>query len=131
MSSEGRFRFSLLPAALVLLAVLGGAHAGAAQANGDVSARAVDAQGSPVAGIQITLIKAGGKDNQQRTADAEGRVDFGGLAGGVYIVTTAPEGYAEVTCPGVRVVGQSRQLEIRLMPKDGPEPSSCKVAEAG
>ena len=57
-------------------------------------------------------------------------VRIGGLAGGVYIATVTPEGYAEVTCPGVRVVGQSRQLEIRLMPKDGPEPSSCKVVEA-
>jgi len=131
MSSEGRFRFSLLPAGLIALAVLAGAGPGAAQASGDVRAHAVDAQGSPIAGIQVTLIKAGGKDNQQKTSDAEGKVDFDGLAGGVYIVTAAPDGYAEVTCPGVRVVGQSRQLEIRLMPKDGAEPSSCKAVEAG
>lgn len=131
MSSEGRFRFPLCPAALVALALLAGAHAGAAQAKGDVRARALDAQGSPLAGIQITLIKAGGKDNQQKASDAEGSVLFSDLAGGVYIVTASPDGYATVTCPGVRVVGQSRQLEIRLMPKDGPEPSTCKVVEAG
>ena len=125
MSSEGRFRFPLLP--LVLAALLAGAGPGAAQNTGDILAQALDAQGSPIAGVQITLIKAGGKDNQQKAADAEGKVHFEGLAGGVYIATTAPDGYAEVTCPGVRVVGQSRQLEIRLMPKDGPEPSSCKV----
>lgn len=134
MSSEGRFRFSLLPVGLsvvvVALALLCGAGPGAAQADGDVSAQALDGQGSPIAGIQITLIKAGGQ-SQQKAADAEGKVHFNGLAGGVYIVTADPEGYAEVTCPGVRVVGQSRQLEIRLMPKDGPEPSSCKVVEAG
>ena len=124
MTSEGRFRFSLLAAALALLAAAAGPAA--AQSNGDVRAQALDAQGSPIAGIQITLIKAGGQ-SQQKAADAEGKVHFDGLAGGVYIATTAPEGYAEVTCPGVRVVGQSRQLEIRLMPKDGPEPSSCKV----
>ncbi|HWN43589.1 MAG TPA: carboxypeptidase-like regulatory domain-containing protein, partial [Thermoanaerobaculia bacterium] len=106
---------------------LAGAGPGAAQSNGDVRAQALDSQGSPIAGIQITLIKAGGQ-SQQKAADAEGKVHFDGLAGGVYIATTAPEGYAEVTCPGVRVVGQSRQLEIRLMPKDGTEPSSCKVA---
>ena len=123
MTSEGRFRFSLLAAALALLA---GAGPGAAQSNGDVRAQALDAQGSPIAGIQITLMKAGGQ-SQQKAADAEGKVHFEGLAGGVYIATAAPEGYAQVTCPGVRVVGQSRQLEIRLMPKDGPEPSSCKV----
>ena len=126
MSSEGRFRFSLLPATLLALAILCAAHPGAAQSDGDVRAQVLDGQGSPLAGIQVTLIKAGGQ-SQKKTADAEGKVDFGGLAGGVYIVTAAPDGYAEVTCPGVRVVGQSRQLEIRLMPKDGPEPSSCKV----
>src|SRR5688572_5199813 len=123
MTSEGRFRFSLLAAALALLA---GTAPGAAQSNGDIQAQALDGQGSPVAGIQITLMKAGGQ-SQQKAADAEGKVHFGDLAGGVYIATTAPEGYAEVTCPGVRVVGQSRQLEIRLMPKDGTEPSTCKV----
>ena len=130
MTSEGRFRFSLLPVVLVALVVFCGALPGAAQSDGDVSAQVLDGQGSPLAGIQITLMKAGGQ-SQQKAADAEGKVHFTGLAGGVYIVTAAPEGYAEVTCPGVRVVGQSRQLELRLMPKDGPEPSSCKVAGAG
>ena len=125
MTGEGRFRFTLFLA----LAVLCGAGPGFGQSNGDVSAKILDGQGSPIAGIQVTLLKAGGQ-GQQKASDAEGRVDFGGLAGGVYIATATPEGYAEVTCPGVRVVGQSRQLEIRLMPKDGPEPSSCKVVEA-
>lgn len=133
MSSEGRFRFSLLPAGLsvvmVALAILCGAWPGTAQSDGDVGAQILDGQGSPLAGIQVTLIKAGGQ-SQQKAADAEGKVQFGSLAGGVYIVTAAPDGYAEVTCPGVRVVGQSRQLEIRLMPKDGTEPSSCKVVTA-
>lgn len=129
MSSEGRFRFSLLPVALVALAVLCGASPGAAQANGDVRAQVLDGQGSPLAGVQITLIKAGGQ-NQQKAADAEGKVHFGDLDGGVYIVTAAPEGYAAVTCPGMRVVGQARELEIRLMPKDGTEPSSCKEVTA-
>lgn len=129
MSSEGKSRFSLLPVALVALAVLCGASPGAAQAEGDVLASVLDGQGSPLAGIQITLMKAGGQ-SQQKAADAEGKVHFNKLAGGVYIVTTAPEGYTAVTCPGMRVVGQSRQLEIRLMPKDGAEPSSCKVVEA-
>lgn len=137
MSSEGRFRFPLLPAGLSVvvavvagLALLAGAGPGFAQENGDVLAQALDAQGSPLAGVEITLIKAGGQ-SQQKAADAEGKVHFDGLAGGVYIATTAPEGYAEVTCPGVRVVGQSRQLELRLMPKDGPEPSTCRVVTAG
>ena len=125
MTSEGRFRFTL-PLALAVLCCAGLAFG---QSNGDVSAKVLDGQGGPLAGIQVTLIKAGGQ-SQQKASDAEGKVDFGGLAGGVYIATVTPEGYAEVTCPGVRVVGQSRQLEIRLMPKDGPEPSSCKVVEA-
>src|SRR5262245_50440845 len=129
MSSEGRFRFSLLPVAVLAMAVLAGARPGAAQTSGDVSAKALDAQGNPLAGIQVTLIKAGGKGNQQQTSDAEGNVKFANLAGGVYIATSSPDGYAQVTCPGVRVVGQSRQLEIHLMPKDGAEPSTCKVLE--
>lgn len=124
MSSEGRFRFSLL--AVLLAATLCGSAA--AQTAGDLRGQVLDAQGSPLAGIQITLIKAGGKDNKQQTSDAEGKVLFGDLAGGVYIATASPDGYATVTCPGVRVVAQSRQVEIRLMPKDGQEPSSCKVA---
>ena len=125
MSSEGRFRFPLFSVAvLALLAVAG---PGAAQNNGDVRAQILDAQGSPITGVQITLMKAGGQ-SQQKPADAEGKVHFNSLAAGVYIATAAPEGYATVTCPGVRVVGQQRQLEIRLMPVDGPEPSSCKVA---
>lgn len=123
MTSEGRFRFSLLAAALALLA---GAAPVAAQGNGDVRAQVLNGEGGPLSGVQITLMKAGGQ-SQQKAADAEGKVHFGGLDGGVYIVTTAPEGYAQVTCPGVRVVGQARQVEIRLMPKDGAEPSSCKV----
>ena len=127
MSSEGRFRFSLLLAAAAALAI---PVLISAQATGDVRGRVLDGQGSPIAGIQVTLIKAGGKDNQQQTSNAEGNVEFNGLAGGVYIATTSPDGYAQVTCPGVRVVGQTRQLEIRLMPKDGPEPSSCKVVES-
>lgn len=120
MSSEGRFRFFLL--AVVLLS-----GSAAAQTTGDLRGHVLDAQGNPLAGIQITLIKAGGKDNKQQTSDAEGKVLFGDLAGGVYIATTSPDGYATVTCPGVRVVAQSRQVEIRLMPKDGQEPSSCKA----
>lgn len=128
MSSEGRFRFTLLFAAG--LALLAGAAPGAAQSNGDISAQALDGQGNPIAGVQITLMKAGGQ-SQQKAADAQGKVVFNDLAGGVYIATTAPEGYAQVTCPGIRVVGQSRQLEIRLMPKDGTEPSTCKVLPAG
>ena len=127
MSSEGKFRFSLLLAAAALAVPV----LAAAQPTGDVRSRVVDGQGNPVAGIQVTLIKAGGKDNQQQMSDAEGNVSFNGLAGGVYIATTSPDGYAQVTCPGVRVVGQTRQLEIRLMPKDGPEPSSCKVVVEG
>lgn len=128
MSSEGRFRFPLLSAAV--MALLAATGPGAAQSNGDISAQALDGQGNPIAGVQITLMKAGGQ-SQQKAADAQGKVVFNDLAGGVYIATTAPEGYAEVTCPGIRVVGQSRQLEIRLMPKDGTEPSTCKVLPAG
>lgn len=125
MSSEGRFRFSLLLA----LAVLCGATPGFAQTGGDVRVFVLDGQGTPIPGVEVTLIKAGGQ-SQKKPSDTEGRVEFAGLDGGVYIATSAPEGYLEVTCPGVRVVGQSRQLEIRLRPQDGPEPSTCQVVQS-
>ncbi|HWM93957.1 MAG TPA: carboxypeptidase-like regulatory domain-containing protein [Thermoanaerobaculia bacterium] len=124
MSGEGRFRFSPLLIAVALLAGIAGPAA--AQVTGELRGKVQDADGNPLSGIAITLIKAGGKDNKQQTSDAQGTFQFADLSG-VYIATTAQEPYGPVTCPGVRVVGQARQIEIRLMPKEGTEPSSCKA----
>ena len=121
---EGRLRFSLLTAAVVAVV----AFPAAAQTAGEINGRVQDAQGNALQGVAITLLHAGAKDTQQKTSGAGGEFQFTGLAG-VYIATSAFDGHAPVTCPGVRVIGQTRQLEIRLMPADGAEPSSCKVVE--
>jgi carboxypeptidase family protein len=128
---EGRLRFFLLPAlgiaVAAVLAVVGG-PATAAQTNGEIKGRVLNSQGSALPGVSLTLLHAGAKDTQKQTSGAQGEFAFSGLAG-VYIATAAFDGHASVTCPGVRVIGQMRQLEIRMMPADGAEPSSCKVLE--
>lgn len=124
---EGRFRFSLLTATVIAVVAFAGLSA-MAQTSGEISGRVQDSQGNALAGVAITLLHAGAKDTQQQTSGAAGEFGFSGLAG-VYIATAAHDGHAPVTCPGVRVISQARQLEIRLMPADGGEPSSCKVVE--
>ncbi|HYN22696.1 MAG TPA: carboxypeptidase-like regulatory domain-containing protein [Thermoanaerobaculia bacterium] len=126
---RGTFRVSLLTSVVFAIMVL--AYAGgpaAAQTPGEIKGRVLDSQGNAMPGVSITLLHAGAKDTQQQTSGAGGEFAFSGLAG-VYIATAAFDGHAPVTCPGVRVIGQSRQLEIRLLPADGSESSSCKVVE--
>jgi hypothetical protein len=125
---EGRIRFSLftLVGVVAVLAYAGGPAA--SQTTGEINGRVQDAQGNALPGVPVTLLHAGAKDTQQKTSGAGGEFQFIGLAG-VYIATAAFDGHAPVTCPGVRVIGQTRQLEIRLMPADGAESSSCKVIE--
>jgi hypothetical protein len=124
---EGRFRFSLLTG-MVIAAVTVALGSAMAQTAGEVKGRVQNAQGNALPGVAITLLHAGAKDTQQKATGADGDFEFTGLAG-VYIATAAFDGHAPVTCPGVRVIGQTRQLEIRLMPADGAEPSTCKVVE--
>lgn len=125
----GRFRFSLLTS--VVFAIMVSTYSGspaAAQKGGEINGLVQDAQGNALQGVSVTLLHAGAKDTQQKASGAGGEFQFTDLAG-VYIATVAFDGHAPVTCPGVRVVGQTRQLEIRLMPADGAESSSCKVIE--
>lgn len=124
----GETRSRLL--AVALLVALPPAAGGPvlAQGAGEVDGHVQDAQGQPLQGVSVKLVKAGKAANQQQTSDAQGNFRFDGLASGVYIAEASHDGYAEVTCPGVRVMsGLSRRLAIKLMPAAGEQPSSCEA----
>lgn len=109
--------------AVVLLATLTGPVL--AQSAGSVTGRVQNSEGQPLSGVAVKLLHAG-KDAKQQVSDAAGNFRFEGVEYGVYTAAAAMEGYAPVTCPGGRVLpGQTRQYEIKLMPADGSEPSSC------
>ncbi len=103
-----------------------------AQGAGEVDGHVQDTQGQPLPGVSVKLLKAGKAANQQ-TSDGQGDFRFKGLASGVYAAAASRDGYAEVTCPGVRVMaGLTRHVAIKLMPAKGEQPSSCEtVAENG
>jgi len=126
MTGKGRFPlFSLVVVAL--LPVLAGP---AAAQTGDVRGQVKNGEGQALPGITVKLLQAGSKDAREEKSDAEGRFHFNGLKGGVYIITTSPDGYVPVTCPGTRIVGGTdRSFELDLRP-DGGEPSTCTAAPA-
>ncbi|HYU30811.1 MAG TPA: carboxypeptidase-like regulatory domain-containing protein [Thermoanaerobaculia bacterium] len=126
---KGSFRVPFFLAAFAAaLSVIGGPVA--AQSTGDIKGHVQDGQGQAFAGVTAKLLQAGKAGSQERASDAEGNVHFDGLTSGVYIVTVAKEGYSPVTCPGLRIVGITRQLQITLMPAGGQQPSSCRQAES-
>ena len=124
MTGKGRFPlFSLVVVAALLPFVAGPV---AAQ-TGDVTGQVKNGEGQALPGITVKLLRAGSQDASEKTSDAQGRFHFNGLKSGVYIVTTSPDGYAPVTCPGTRIVGgMTRSFELKLMP-DG---STCTAAPA-
>lgn len=130
MMGKCRVGFPFLCAmAVAVLAVSGGPVS--AQATGDIRGHIQDPQGKALAGVAVKLLQAGKKESQEQVSDAEGNFHFENLAGGVYIATLSMEGYAPVTCPGVRIVGVTRQLQIILMPAGGEQASSCRQGEGG
>ncbi len=125
--AKGGFRLPFLLAASIAASL---ALAGPAAAQvGDVKGHVQDGQGQAVPGVKVKLLQAGKGESKEQVSDAEGNVHFDGLASGVYIATIAHEGYSPVTCPGLRIVGVSRQLKITLMPTGGEQASSCRQAE--
>ncbi|MBW8877454.1 MAG: carboxypeptidase regulatory-like domain-containing protein [Acidobacteria bacterium] len=99
--------------------------------SGEVDGQVQDAAGKPLAGVAITLLKAGESAPKKQTSGADGGFKFNDLPSGVYIATAALEGYGPVTCRGIRLVaGQSRRLEVKLLPAGG-EPSTCASVEPG
>lgn len=101
-----------------------------AQSSGVVTGHAQDAQGQPLPGVAVTLLKAG-KEIPPQTSGADGNVRFEALGSGVYSASASLEGYAPVDCPGVRIVaGLTRHLEIKLMPaSEGGLPSTCGIVD--
>ena len=129
MIGKRRIGFTLLfVLAAALLTVAGGPVS--AQGAGDIKGHIQDAEGKVLAGVTVKLLQAGKKETQEQVSDAEGNFHFGGLAGGVYIATVSMEGLAPVTCPGVRIVGVTRQLQVTMVPAGGEQSSSCRQGEA-
>jgi hypothetical protein len=97
----------------------------------EVSGQVLDAQGKPLAGATVTVLKAGEETPKKQVSGADGGFKLDSLPSGVYIAAATMEGYAPVTCRGIRLVaGQSRRLEIKLQPTGG-EPSTCTNVEPG
>ena len=103
----------------------------AAAQSGVVTGHVQDAQGQPLQGAAVMLLKAG-KEIPQQISGADGNVRFESLASGVYSASATLEGHAAVNCPGVRIVaGLTRHLEIKLMPEaEGGPPSTCAVVDS-
>jgi carboxypeptidase family protein len=128
--AEARSRFLAVTVLAAWLPALGGPAL--AQGSGEVDGHVQDEQGQSLAGVSVKLLKAGKGANQQQSSDGQGDFHFKGLASGVYIAAASRDGYGEVTCPGVRVVGGlTRRLAIRLMPAGGDKPSSCEAVVEG
>jgi hypothetical protein len=120
---------SILLVAALLAAIAGPA---CAAGDGEVDGLVQDAQGKPLPGVEIALLKAGEAAGHKQVSSADGSFKFNSLASGVYIASATLEGYAPITCRGVRLVaGQARRLEIKLQPAGGEQPSSCAAVEPG
>ena len=126
MMSTRRIGFVLLFTMAAVLATAGGP---ASAQEGDIRGHVQNAEGKALAGVAVKLLQAGKKETQEQTSDAEGNFQFSGLAGGVYIATVSMAEYAPVTCPGVRIVGVSRQLQVTLAAAGGEQASSCRQRE--
>jgi len=119
----------ILPATARIVAAAAAAKAEVPSA--EVSGQVLDAEGKPLAGAAVTVLKAGEDTPKKQVSGADGSFKFDALHSGVYIAAVAMNGYASVTCRGIRLVaGQSRSLEIKLQPTGG-EPSTCTNVEPG
>jgi carboxypeptidase family protein len=134
---RSRSIFILLGVAIVVAAAMVPATARIAAAaapreappSAEVDGLVTDGQGKPLAGVAVTMLKAGEDKLKNQASGADGTFKFDALPSGVYIAAAAKEGFAPVTCRGIRLVaGQSRRLEIKLLPTGG-EPSTCTSAE--
>jgi Carboxypeptidase regulatory-like domain len=102
----------------------------AAAWEGVVTGHVEDAQGQPLQGVTVKLLKAGAESPQQTTG-TDGNFRFNNLGSGVYSASAALEGYAQANCPGVRIVASlERHFTIKLMPaSEGGPASTCQVGE--
>ncbi len=97
--------------------------------SGEVVGLVLDGQGKPLAGAAVTMLKAGEDKPKSAVSGADGSFKFDALPSGVFIAAASMEGYAPVTCRGIRLVaGQSRRLEFKLMAAGG-DASTCNNAE--
>ncbi len=133
---RSRSLFLLLGAAILAAVIVSSTPRTAAAAPhkepappGDVAGLVTDAQGKPLPGAAVSMLKAGEDKPKSVVSGTDGTFKFDALPSGVYIGGATMEGYAPVTCRGIRLyAGQSRRLEIKLLPTGG-EPSTCAPTE--
>ena len=101
-----------------------------AQGAGVVTGHIQDAQGQSMQGVTVKLLKPG-KETAPQASGADGNFRFADLGSGVYSVSASMEGFAPVTCPGVRIVASlERHFTIKLTPaSEGGPPSTCEIGE--
>lgn len=121
-------RTSRLLSVAVLAALLSASGRPVLAQAAEVDGQVQDAQGQPLEGVSVKLLKAGKAASLQQTSDAQGNFRFEGLASGVYVAAASMDGFSPVTCPGVRVLsGLTRRLAIKMMKAEGEKPSSCEA----
>ena len=114
-------RHSVLLPIVVAGLVLFAAGARAQEADGGLIVEAAAAEtGRPLAGVEITIADRDGNRREDKTG-ADGRVDFGPLAPGLYDVTASVDGRVTVEEPSVRVSRRkTTPLTLQLIAADGP-----------
>ncbi len=129
MAGEHRVWRLKVAAVAVCLSLLPAA-ARAEGGDGVVTGHVQGADGQPLPGVTVKLLKAGAQSPQEATG-ADGNFRFAKLGFGVYSVSASLEGYASSNCPGVRIVASlERHFTIKLMPaSEGGPLSTCEVAE--
>lgn len=120
-----RLKVAAVAVGLSLLPALAGA-----QGDGVVTGQVQGADGQPLPGVTVKLLKAG-TESPQETTGADGNFRFAKLGTGVYSVSASLEGYAPSNCRGVRIVASlERHFAIKLMPAtEGGPPSTCELTE--
>ncbi len=128
MAGDHRARRLFVAGVVTFLSL--GPVAARAQGAGVVTGHVQDAQGQPLQGVAVTLLKAG-KEIPRQTSGADGNFRFADLGSGVYSASASMEGFAPVNCPGVRIVASlERHFTIKLMPAtEGGPPSTCVIGE--
>ncbi|MEX3504798.1 carboxypeptidase-like regulatory domain-containing protein [Corynebacterium sp. LK2510] len=82
-----------------------------AEAMHDLSVKAVDADGKPIAGATVTLA---GADDRSQTTDDKGRTVFTGLPTNTYGITVSKDGFTTSVSDSVEVKAGSTNFQVNL-----------------
>ncbi len=102
-------------ALLCFLLLLGGAlPAMAAAPAGTIEGQTKDAQGRPLAGVQLSLRNAAGRVAKKATSRADGRYRFAGVAAGDYTISGTKGGFAAAAAAVVVRSGERISADLTL-----------------